>query len=800
MDHSEKPKKQPEQVPRFGADLFGSTRDDDSSAALAISENKKSPAKSSSPTDSPLLPTEESSPQPASHIVTRTTLTKPELKETPIPQHNESKSAPKETSAQQPPIRTEQESSPSAKSQANDQPLVHPLPQPQRTLLNAGDHPNPPTDRQGMQKTQPLTVEQPASDVTRPAKPIEPSARALDTSKQLENSKSEIPRPPEISKSENQTQNGQSALKSLSVADFRSGSLVSLPIPEHRPDPMLPTKPVLEEIRTPANVETRPTAESVTSTRPLVSGAESTKPATARDSKVEPSQLDGNANAKVERTRLPQVPPTEGKIAESTKSKTDLTANVRSPFEGKIPEGKIADGKQADRVNDKTESNKAGKSEIKTDKADTKGDRITGSKGSGGSSGPSAFIQFIESQAGIRGGKPAADKSDNSEKASKSDKSDKSERAQKPESKLEPATIVDATKSGAGRTPASGIEGVKIAGVKLDGIKSSVDGLLGLVDTVKENVKSTFKGQGDRAAVNLKAGEFVAFPQKDLMPPLKNEIYSSAEIIAVLIPSHLVKWSIVRAPGIKPSDVSPRPQKNKSSRGPAVRAADQKPLSKSTEAKSPEIKSPEPKPFDINNPPDKSRPFIQLHGADSEYRAERPPVASRQPVVTPWLDVPDAIQKAHDDQSSTRPAVNPALTEKRRLVEAQEHTLPTVSEELSDEAKPLVATDLPAVNLSDRRTAYVNKEIDSQENTWSSDDEAKDPVRPMHRYAYVVRPGDTVESVAVAELNDLSLAPLLYGKNRKYVLPEVAYGVHPFLEGAVIDLPTPAEIAAFRQL
>ncbi len=768
----------------------------------------------------------------------------PQSKEILPAQRTESKPAPTETSAQHAPIRTEQEHpQSSAKAQPNEQTLVQS--QSQRSLPSSEQA--SPTDKQ-VKQTQPLTVEQSAGDVARPAKPIEPSSRSLDTPKQSENSKAEVQRPAErpaeISKSENQSPNGQSALKSISVADLRAGSLVSLPIPEHRSDPVLPTKQVLEDNRKAPAIESRPATEIASNSSRLPPGiAEPVKLDAARDLKVETLKLDGNSNAKVENTRLPQVSPTEGKIAEAAKPKTELTENVRSPFEGKIPEGKIADGKQSEK-NDKSEfikseSNKADKSdrsEIKTEKGDTKGDKITGNKSSGGSSGPSAFIQFIESQAGIRGGKPASDKTDKSDKSdkpdksaitNKTDKSDKTQKEQGSENKSEPSTKnvgnkipdsikIDATKSGADRTQASGAEGAKIAGVKLDGIKSSVDGLLGLVDTVKENIKSTLKGQVDRAQVSLKPGEFVAFTQKDRVPPLKSEIYSSAEIIAVLIPSHLVKWSIVRAPNIKPSDVSPQPPKNKSSRAQVVRTADQKPS-----PKSPEGKTPEQKPFDINNPPDKSRPFIQLHGVDSEYSAGRQPLPQRRPVVkieqpeqppksdavkvisteaTPWLDVPDASQKTQDDQSSTRPAINAALAEKRKVVEAQEHTLPTLADESSTNSKPLPASDLSSPGKDDRRTVYVNKEIDAQESTWSSDDESTEPVRPMHRYAYVVRPGDTVESVAVTELNDLSLAPLLYGKNRKYVLSEIAYGVHPFLEGAVIDLPTPAEIAAFRQL
>ena len=67
------------------------------------------------------------------------------------------------------------------------------------------------------------------------------------------------------------------------------------------------------------------------------------------------------------------------------------------------------------------------------------------------------------------------------------------------------------------------------------------------------------------------------------------------------------------------------------------------------------------------------------------------------------------------------------------------------------------------------------------------------------RYLYTVQEGDTVESVAASVLHAPGLAPLLFSLNRRYVLPEVLYGVHPLMVGVVIKLPTPADILKFGQ-
>jgi hypothetical protein len=67
------------------------------------------------------------------------------------------------------------------------------------------------------------------------------------------------------------------------------------------------------------------------------------------------------------------------------------------------------------------------------------------------------------------------------------------------------------------------------------------------------------------------------------------------------------------------------------------------------------------------------------------------------------------------------------------------------------------------------------------------------------RYRYIVKEGDTIESVASTVLQDPMLAALLFAMNRRYILPEEQYGVHPLMVGVVIQLPTPGDVVKFRK-
>ncbi|MFA6211912.1 MAG: hypothetical protein WCT03_19890 [Candidatus Obscuribacterales bacterium] len=541
---------------------------------------------------------------------------------------------------------------------------------------------------------------------------------------------------------------------------------------------------------------------------------------------VEPKPAEGKGDG----VRSGQLPLTEGKIGDG---KLDGDRGQSRLPDGRLPDGKIAEGKS---TGGRAGEAKFGDGKIGDGKIPD-GRSIDGKIGDGktGGGGPSAFIQFIENQAGIRGfglpAKPEGNKSEGSKADGKSDI-----KVGSPEGKL----VAGDTKSGAG-----------VPGGK----SNAIDGFLGLVETVKDNIKGSLKNIGDRTqpAVPLKEGELAAVALRGKMPPLRDDI-SSVQIIAVLIPKGFVNWSIVRAPGIKPSD-SPLPNaQTKLDGGKLVPG-------KPDASRSPDGKQVESKPFDINNPESKSRPFIQLHGVDSNYtgagrrvepaaqtkaeqvrpdqvkpdqvkidptkvepaRADQVKLDQPKPIpvkaepltdtkvsatagAMPYIDVSAKNQVV--DQSSTRQTMPPDLSERRRLIEEQEHTLPSSSDndlEISDgkEEAESVPLEVPLVREGEKRLRYVNSALDAQEATWNSEDDdansGKEIQAPLGRYTYIVRAGDTIESVAVVELNDLALAPLLFKKNKKFVLPEEEYGRHPLVAGVVIDLPTPAEIKAFRQ-
>lgn len=606
-----------------------------------------------------------------------------------------------------------------------------------------------------------------------------------------------------------------------------------------------------------------------------------------RDGKlVDGKSLDGRADG----IRSGPVSLTDGRLSDG---KVDGDrAQTRLP-DGRMPDGKIGDGK--------TPGVRPGEVKLGDGKIGDRstagvkpGDRVPdgkvgGKTGDGGSSGPSAFIQFIESQAGLRGfGLPA--KSENSKSEGKTD----SKNDGKPDGKADGTKAGSASTDGKTFVPggakgdikgAAGVSGDTKGGAGIAGGRANaIDGFLGLVESVKDNIKGSLKNLGDRTqpSVPLKQGELAAVAMRGKMPPVRDDI-TSEQILAVLIPKGFVGWSIVRSPRIKPSD-SPLPgSQTKIDGGKLVgvkstdsslidgksvtgKSVDGKPL----DAKQSDTKQAEPKPFDINNPDAKSRPFVQLHGVDSNYtgagvrrteaasqiksdqvKADQVKVDTAKPdqikldppkpeqskpdqskplpvkaepltdtkvvaattgaPATPYLDVSTSNQII--DQSATRPTIPTEPKSRRQLIEEQEHTLPSASEsdseygddhgERAKSASRDSLTDIAQTKEGEKRLRYVNSALDAQEATWNSEEDDANNGRelqaPLGRYTYIVRAGDTVESVAVVELNDLSLAPLLFKKNKKYVLPEEEYGRHPLVTGVVIDLPTPAEIKAFRQ-
>ncbi|MBI5171749.1 MAG: hypothetical protein HY986_02620 [Candidatus Melainabacteria bacterium] len=212
------------------------------------------------------------------------------------------------------------------------------------------------------------------------------------------------------------------------------------------------------------------------------------------------------------------------------------------------------------------------------------------------------------------------------------------------------------------------------------------------------------------------------------------------------------------------------------------------------------------------------KPFIRLHLPDGTYGGKSvdkshkvPAVESRPAQESETIALP-AVSK------SQTAAVPPASTSEAAAVppalESETAALPTGS-------KPVDSEDSEA--SKGRAKRYVNPAFDELEETWSSDDdEERDPglrsvdagdqsppdssvqgsqphAQSVSNYLYLVKPGDSVESVARLELKDPALAPLVFRKNKQHVLPEVEYGVHPLAPGVYIELPTPTEVAEFRR-
>jgi hypothetical protein len=138
--------------------------------------------------------------------------------------------------------------------------------------------------------------------------------------------------------------------------------------------------------------------------------------------------------------------------------------------------------------------------------------------------------------------------------------------------------------------------------------------------------------------------------------------------------------------------------------------------------------------------------------------------------------------KAIDELESTLEMESPAKLVRER---ANAH-LKEKAKEPSDELARNVSNELPEEQTNDRPPEPTSEQALGQ---LQNDD----------RYKYIVQQGDTVESVALNVLLDPMLAGLLFGINRRYVLPEEQYGLHPLMVGVVIQLPTPGEIIKFRQ-
>jgi len=125
----------------------------------------------------------------------------------------------------------------------------------------------------------------------------------------------------------------------------------------------------------------------------------------------------------------------------------------------------------------------------------------------------------------------------------------------------------------------------------------------------------------------------------------------------------------------------------------------------------------------------------------------------------------------------------------------------------------LILADIELIDDSDEATGATKNILASSRkigpvrtrtarNTESNDDEesvesATGADEEQSRYQYVVRPGDTIDSIAVTELKNINLAPLLFAINRQRIQFEIQNGHSVLVAGSVINLPTPREIAHY---
>ncbi|MBS2006356.1 MAG: hypothetical protein JST01_04910 [Cyanobacteria bacterium SZAS TMP-1] len=151
-------------------------------------------------------------------------------------------------------------------------------------------------------------------------------------------------------------------------------------------------------------------------------------------------------------------------------------------------------------------------------------------------------------------------------------------------------------------------------------------------------------------------------------------------------------------------------------------------------------------------------------------------------VEVPHLNLPqdrDDADKSEDRRNKPRPSVNLHLP----------GSAYNSSQDLP--AKPWLSSghEVPPDFIDDSKTQIDLPTLGDEVAAHPSLRESTD---------YVVKVGDTVESVAQDVLHDRHLAALLFSLNRKYVLPEEEYGVHPLMEGVVIKLPTADAVSLFK--
>lgn len=207
------------------------------------------------------------------------------------------------------------------------------------------------------------------------------------------------------------------------------------------------------------------------------------------------------------------------------------------------------------------------------------------------------------------------------------------------------------------------------------------------------------------------------------------------------------------------------------------------------------------------------RPIVQLHLPDAS--------PSRLP---PSLPLPFTAKKTNDDDTPQEVAGKTSMKKYRNEQQFDQEETMVAEQESSivQEKKPVVAvdttidadlageiivTDLERIELIKRR----REAIQSQEETAISETEfdfeevefaGKHKPLPLqgnnyNNYLYIVKDGDTIESVAASILKDPWAAPLIFEKNKKAVLQSRKYGEHPLKVGATISLPTAEELKQY---
>ena len=207
------------------------------------------------------------------------------------------------------------------------------------------------------------------------------------------------------------------------------------------------------------------------------------------------------------------------------------------------------------------------------------------------------------------------------------------------------------------------------------------------------------------------------------------------------------------------------------------------------------------------------RPIVQLHLPDAS-----------PPRLPPSLPLPFTAKKTNNDDTPQEVAGKTSMKKYRNEQQFDQEETMVAEQESSivQEKKPVVAvdttidadlageiivTDLERIELIKRR----REAIQSQEETAISETEfdfeevefaGKHKPLPLqgnnyNNYLYIVKEGDTIESVAAAILKDPWAAPLIFEKNKKAVLQSRKYGEHPLKVGATISLPTAEELKQY---